>query len=455
MTNALATSAEGQRLAFIGLTDETLKILSGNKERILEAMPPILDQFYEHVLQFPDTKSFFRDAEHIAHAKAAQIRHWGIILEGTFDAEYVRSVTAIGEVHNKLGLEPRWYIGAYSFLVCGLCDCQEDGSGKRFGFSRKAPETAGKLRSAIIKAAMLDMDLALSVYIEAGKRDRRETIERLSADFENSIGLATEKLASATGALAEASSQLSGASEMTQSETEVVSVSSNEAASNVQTVAAAAEELSASVAEISRQVAESYQISDTAVSQSSIAIKSVSTLTEAANRVGEIVGLINEIADKTNLLALNATIEAARAGEAGKGFAVVASEVKELAGQTAKATSEISEQIEGIQEATGKSAGAIDSVNQTISRMNEISASIAAAVEQQSEATGEISSSVQNAARGTQSVTNSIEGIAGASAQVASATEIVETSANDLESHAGDLKGDVQQFMQTLARAAN
>jgi hypothetical protein len=29
-------------------------------------------------------------------------------------------VTKIGEVHNKLGLEPRWYIGGYNTLVSGM-----------------------------------------------------------------------------------------------------------------------------------------------------------------------------------------------------------------------------------------------------------------------------------------------------------------------------------------------
>jgi hypothetical protein len=56
----------------------------------------------------------------MAHIKAMQIKHWGIILDGRFDEAYVTSATTIGEVHNRIGLEPRWYIGGYSALVSGL-----------------------------------------------------------------------------------------------------------------------------------------------------------------------------------------------------------------------------------------------------------------------------------------------------------------------------------------------
>ncbi len=80
-------------------------------------------------------------------------------------------------------------------------------------------------------------------------------------------------------------------------------------------------------------------------------------------------------------------IEAARAGEAGRGFAVVAAEVKQLAGQTAKATEEITGQIGRIQASTGQAAAAIDGIGRRIREIDGVASSIAAAVEEQGAAT--------------------------------------------------------------------
>ncbi len=78
------------------------------------------------------------------------------------------------------------------------------------------------------------------------------------------------------------------------------------------------------------------------------AAQNVDSLSQASQRIGEIVGEIEDIASQTNLLALNATIESARAGEAGKGFSVVANEVKNLAGQSSRATEDIRGRIDNL-----------------------------------------------------------------------------------------------------------
>ena len=108
MTNATGIA---RRLDFNRIDDATLASLREARPFVLEAMPAILDRFYDHIGRFDETMKFFRNREHMMHAKQMQIKHWAIIMQGQFDETYEASVTRIGEVHNKLGLEPRWYIG--------------------------------------------------------------------------------------------------------------------------------------------------------------------------------------------------------------------------------------------------------------------------------------------------------------------------------------------------------
>src|SRR3569623_972258 len=137
------------------------------------------------------------------------------------------------------------------------------------------------------------------------------------------------------------------------------------------------------MSEMTSRVQDSNAISAEAVRQAEATAQRMAQLSEAGARIGDVVKLITSIAEQTNLLALNATIEAARAGDAGRGFAVVAQEVKNLAGQTAKATDEISSHIVNMQSATQESVSAIRAIGQTIGRISSIATSIAAAVEEQ------------------------------------------------------------------------
>lgn len=114
------------------------------------------------------------------------------------------------------------------------------------------------------------------------------------------------------------------------------------------TVASQIDEIVAIVAESREQAQQGIMVVNSSIRELVETVDSVNStaermgkLSEATGKIQSIIESIQNIADQTNLLALNATIEAARAGEAGRGFAVVASEIKELSGQTAKATAEI------------------------------------------------------------------------------------------------------------------
>lgn len=50
----------------------------------------------------------------------AQTVHWQRLFTDALDAGYYASVRAIGLMHHKIGLEPRWYLGGYNYVLTRL-----------------------------------------------------------------------------------------------------------------------------------------------------------------------------------------------------------------------------------------------------------------------------------------------------------------------------------------------
>ena len=223
-------------------------------------------------------------------------------------------------------------------------------------------------------------------------------------------------------------------------------------AENVNNLATAASSLSDAVSDARMQVQESSGIAARAVDQAQQTNGTVEGLAAAAQKIGQVVELINSIASQTNLLALNATIEAARAGDAGKGFAVVASEVKNLAGQTARATEEIASQVEGIQASTREAVQAIASITQTIQQISAIAAEVAVSIGRQDDVTLMIVNSIEQVSHDARLFSERFSDVAKTSASTYASAIRVIWAARDIGSPAEKLAVEVDQLLGALRR---
>lgn len=439
-----------KRLKYLKFDIEMRKALIAASQVIENALPTILDELYLHFKTDETASSFFYNDTIRNHAKERQLDHWRLILSGKFDETYEQSVLKIGAVHSRLELPTNLYMGSYAFILekmnsklAEVCFSRKGGGHKNFSIQS----------AAVTRAALLDMDITVSI-IEQNRQEHFDSQRKvLAQDFEASIFEFVDNVAHSAEGLQAVARSMGQIADATSSQSMTVSAAAEEATANVSVVAGSAKEMGQSVQEIAKQVGYASNIASEAVKTAKDTGITIHSLSAAAEKVGAVISLISDIASQTNLLALNATIESARAGEAGKGFAVVASEVKQLASETAKATDEISHQIHEMLRITNEAVVAIDGIQSTIDDINSTSLAINAAVEEQSSSTQEIARNTQEAAQGTQEVSSHIASVQqGASRTEEEAARVIESSAQ-LGQQANQLRDEVIVFLERFRAA--
>jgi methyl-accepting chemotaxis protein len=435
-----------ERLAFIGLDADSQSDLVKAKPVIEAALSDSLDRFYQQVARNPETARFFDGPQKIAGAKSAQAQHWSRIAAAQFDATYVENVRRIGATHARIGLEPRWYIGGYGMVLQGLIEAVVSAhTRQRRVWRRGGDERLTRTLSAVVKAALLDMDLSISVYLDElgaaraeaerkrmeGEAQQRAVVEatagalsklaagdltgRIDADFvgdyrklKDDFNQAMQSLEAAMAEIADGSATMqSGASEISQASDDLSMRTERQAATLEQT-AAALDQVTSTVRNTADSSGRAQSVVVAAQADAhhsaevvSQAITAMSAIEQSAARIGQITSVIDEIAFQTNLLALNAGVEAARAGDAGKGFAVVASEVRALAQRSADAAKEIKSLISASSDEVKAGVGlvrqtgaALSAINDRVGEINGLMTQISASAQEQSAALAQVNSAI-------------------------------------------------------------
>ncbi|MFA4861949.1 methyl-accepting chemotaxis protein [Methanoregula sp.] len=300
-----------------------------------------------------------------------------------------------------------------------------------------------------------------------------QAVNRLDTTINDTIK-STEEIAKATEQVAIQSQRATDNAKNQLSGVQKISNEISEISASIEQIASTSHDVRTHADKASKEGVEAAEIGNTATSKMQIvekiskqSVDDITALNDQMRQISKIVNLITDIANQTNLLALNAAIEAARAGEHGRGFAVVAGEVKNLAGESKKASSQIETLIKSIQaqsEQTSTSMknsfeeikAGIDSVNKTVESLNLIISEanivslgvneITKATEDQAQATNQLMSGIESFGNLTRDNQERMEDMAALAEESSASTEEIASASAELSTMAGSCKNMISGF---------
>jgi signal transduction histidine kinase len=163
------------RLSFLNLRPEDLELLRELREPLEKHAEGFVGAFYRHLLSFQATRDLLRDPGVKTRLLASQRAYLLSLAGPTIDDGFLAERRRIGEAHERVGLEPRYYLGAYALYLSLLTPIVFETAGND-------PQRGSDILVALQKLLMLDAQLAVETYIDRHERELQYLTEELASE---------------------------------------------------------------------------------------------------------------------------------------------------------------------------------------------------------------------------------------------------------------------------------
>ena len=160
----LDASGIEQRKHVLDISEADIAMLKKIHVLLAPHQRALVDSFHGYIYTFPELHPLLGDKVRSERLKAAQVAYFNRLTEGLYDADFVKDRLRVGVVHQRIGLEPKWYVGAYRKYVTGavpiLADAMRDEPGQLFA-----------ALNALLKVVCMDVVLTLDTYFQTDRKE--------------------------------------------------------------------------------------------------------------------------------------------------------------------------------------------------------------------------------------------------------------------------------------------
>jgi len=165
-----------RRKEWLEFTEKDVKHLAELNSIAQGYADELIKSLNEHFKKFNESSQIFDNPEVLKRVKVLQKEYFLRLTQGNYDSKYIEERLNVGNVHASIGLDVKWYLGAYNFYIQSV-------GAKIFEAYKDDPNKTRDLFLSLIKLVFMDIGLAIDTYIfqrEITIREQQEAIRELS-----------------------------------------------------------------------------------------------------------------------------------------------------------------------------------------------------------------------------------------------------------------------------------